>query len=224
MVKINKSIIIFSMISIFILMVLFNKLLFGNYKFIGPDALSPAAIAQGIESVEDATGEYPLWMPWIFSGLPSTHSFQNISKYYLPHNIIQIFENLGLARIWNYIFHFIFGGIGIFLLLKRLKSDTYSAIFGGIAFMLTPYLITMVVHGHGSQMMTSVYIPWMIWGVHLLKTNPNLRNLGIFSLIVGLQLQRAHVQIAYYTWMLVGLYLLILPVIVSRILCEGQAL
>ena len=81
----NKNkLIIFSLISLIILMFHFNKLLFGNYKFIGPDSLSPSAIAQGITLSESNTSEYPLWMPWVFSGLPSIHSFQNISHLYLP--------------------------------------------------------------------------------------------------------------------------------------------
>ena len=46
------------------------------------DALSPKAVRQGIESSMSETGEYPLWLPWMFSGLPSLHSFQNISQFY----------------------------------------------------------------------------------------------------------------------------------------------
>ena len=77
----QNKIIFFSLISLLVLMFLFNKLLFGDYKFIGPDALSPAAINQGIEFSKQETGEYPLWMPWVFSGLPSIHSMQNISQF-----------------------------------------------------------------------------------------------------------------------------------------------
>ena len=66
----------------------------------------------------------------------------------------------------------------------------------------------MIVHGHGSQMMTTAYIPWVFFVLHRLKSTPNLSNAGLLALILGLQLQRAHVQIAYYTWMMVGLYLL----------------
>jgi len=207
----NKLIFIFSSISLVILTFLFRKLLFGNYSFIGPDSLSPQAIKQGIELVTEKTGEYPLWLPWVFSGLPSIHSFQNISDFYLPHYLYIFFNKMfGIPFIWNYIFHFIFGGIGCVLLLKRLKVDDLSAIFGALAFILTPYLITMVVHGHGSQMMTSVYIPWVVWAIHRLKSNPEIKNVGILALIVGFQLQRAHVQIAYYTWMLAGLYVLLI--------------
>ena len=38
----------------------------------------------------------------------------------------------------------------------------------------------------------------------------NIGNLGILGLIVGLQLQRAHAQIADYTWMAGGLLILLL--------------
>jgi hypothetical protein len=67
----------------------------------------------------------------------------------------------------------------------------------------------MIVHGHGSQMMTTAFIPWVIWAVIRLKNTPNWSNMGMLALLMGLQLQRAHVQIAYYTWMLVGLYIAI---------------
>ena len=163
----NKLIFIFSSISLVILTFLFRKLLFGNYSFIGPDSLSPQAIKQGIELINEKTGEYPLWLPWVFSGLPSIHSFQNISDFYLPHYLYLFFNKMfGVPFIWNYIVHFIFGGIGCVLLLKRLRVDDLSAIFGGLAFILTPYLITMVVHGHGSQMMTVVWIPWVLWAIN----------------------------------------------------------
>jgi len=75
--------------------------------------------------------------------------------------------------------------------------------------MMMPYLVTMIVHGHGSQMMTTAFIPWVIWALLKLKDNLNKTNMSILALLMGLQLQRAHVQIAYYTWMLVGLYILL---------------
>ena len=65
--------------------ILFNKVLFDDYLFQSGDSLSPKAVRLGIENSTDEFGEYPLWMPWVFSGMPSVHSFQNISDYYIPH-------------------------------------------------------------------------------------------------------------------------------------------
>lgn len=189
---------------------LFYKPLTDEYVFGGVDSLSPGAINQGISLAEVEFGKYPLWLPWVFSGLPSVHSFQNISSYYFPNLISKLLNFLGLPSFWNYILHFIIAGMGVFVILKQLDVNRYSAFFGAISFSLMPYLITMVVHGHGSQMMTSAWIPWVIWGMLRLYNYTSLKNLGILALIIGLQLQRAHVQIAYYTWMAAGLFLIML--------------
>ena len=144
---------------------LFQKPLTGEYTFTGADSLSPSAVHQGINSAEKEYGKYPLWLPWIFSGLPSVHSFQNISDFYFPNSIIQIVKWLGFSGFWNYILHFILAGMGVFALLSQLGINRLSALFGGLSFALMPYLITMVVHGHGSQMMTTAWLPWVIWAI-----------------------------------------------------------
>ncbi len=206
--KIKKELIYVSLLLLLLIGFLFRQVLFEGYLFQGGDALSPKAVRQGIESSMSETGEYPLWLPWMFSGLPSIHSFQNISQFYFPHVIIKGLMSIGVDRFWDFILHFVFAGMGMFLFLKRLKLHPLSACFGAVSYMLMPYLITMIVHGHGSQMMTTAYIPWVLLVLHRLKSTPNLSNAGLLALILGLQLQRAHVQIAYYTWMMVGLYFL----------------
>ena len=187
--------------------ILFNKVLFEDYQFQGGDSLSPKAVRMGIENATHEFAEYPLWMPWLFSGMPSVHSFQNISEYYLPHLLMKGLMAFGLSQFWEFIFHFIFAALGMIVLLRYLKVEDSVAFFGGITYMMMPYLVTMIVHGHGSQMMTTAFIPWVMWAIIRLKGFPNWSNMGILALLMGLQLQRAHVQIAYYTWMLVGLYL-----------------
>ncbi len=190
--------------------ILFHKPLTGEFTFTGADSLSPSAVHQGIESAEKEFGTYPHWLPWVFSGLPSVHSFQNISDYYFPNAIINILKSIGFSGFWNYILHFILAGMGVFILLTQLGTNRLSALFGGLSFALMPYLITMVVHGHGSQMMTTAWLPWVIGAILRLYEKTNLVNLGILGLLVGLQLQRAHAQIAYYSWMAGGLLVLLL--------------
>ena len=189
---------------------LFHKPLTGEYTFTGGDSLSPSAVYQGIESATEEYGEYPLWLPWVFSGLPSVHSFQNISDFYFPNAIINTLKWMGFPGFWNYIIHFILAGMGVFVLLSQLGIHRLSALFGALSFTLMPYLITMVVHGHGSQMMTTTWLPWVIWAILRLYNKTDFTNLGILGLIVGLQLQRAHAQIAYYTWMAAGLLILMM--------------
>ena len=74
--------------------------------------------------------------------------------------------------------------------------------------MLNPYMITMIVFGHGSQMMTAAYIPWVLYGVNRLKDSISIESLALLAILIGFQLQRGHVQIAYYSCMLAGAYFL----------------
>jgi len=187
---------------------MFGKVLFLEYEFLPPDSYSAKAVEQGFYLAEESYGEYPLWLPWMFSGLPSVHSFQNISEYYYPYKIFRILRDFGILRFYEFVLHFIFAGLGMFILLKRLKCNFISSIFASISYITMPYLVANLVHGHGSLVMTASYIPWIFWALINLFEKRNILSLGILGILIGLQLQRAHVQIAYYTWMLVGLYAL----------------
>ena len=203
-----KEYIIASTCLLVICLLLFNKVLFSEHEFLGGDSYSAKAVEQGFSLAEERDGEFPLWLPWMFSGLPSVHSFQNISDYYYPYKIFKIFRDFGVLRFYEFIFHFVFAGLGMLLLLRNLKCNFLSSIFGAISYMTMPYLIANLIHGHGSLMMTAAYIPWVMWALLNLFKKKNLFSMGILGLLVGFQLQRAHVQIAYYTWMMVGLYVL----------------
>ena len=67
------------------------------------------------------------------------------------------------------------------------------------------HMVTMLVFGHGSQIMTAAYIPDCYVAIKLWN-DPKILNIGILSLLLGFQLQRSHVQIAYYTWLLIGAF------------------
>ncbi|MFB0516679.1 MAG: YfhO family protein [Candidatus Neomarinimicrobiota bacterium] len=192
-------------------LVLYYELFFGGYIFAGPDSLAPSATSAGIRAVERETGKIPLWMPWLFSGMPTIHSFTYISILYLPNAVLGLLSPI-LPAISSYLLHLIFAGFGCFLLLRRLGGSFYASLLGGTGFMLMPYLNTMLVHGHGSQMMTLVYLPWLIWGLMRLYDRTTLASAALLGLLVGMQLQRGHAQIAYYSLLMLGLFFLVMVV------------
>ena len=200
--------------------IIFYPVIFQGKIFSSPDSLNPKAASIILEKSQKETGEYPLWQPWIFSGMPTAESFTNTSNLYFPQ---YFFNLLQLPTIIIHLLHFLFAGLGVYILLRYLKISQYVAIIGSVGFMLMPYLVTMEVFGHGSQAMTAAYIPWIFWAALRLFNNHRIQDIGLLALLFGLQLQRAHVQIAYYTWMLIGallLFKLILDILVnSPIFC-----
>ena len=188
---------------------LFNPVIFGGKTFGSPDSLSPKAVGMALNEVAEEIGEFPQWQPWVFSGMPSAEAFTHISKLYFPEHLFKLFF---LPGMMIQMLHLIFAGIGCILLLRHLKCSPFAAALGAVGFMVTPYMTTMVVHGHGSQMMTAAYIPWIFWLTVRLWEKPNLWDTGWLAILMGFQLQRAHAQIAYYTWLLVGAYSLMVLV------------
>ena len=180
----------------------------GSLVFVGGDTLSPISFRTGINTAIQEYNNYPLWFPWIYSGMPSVHSFLNISNNYFPHYLFLLLNNLGVPWVWNFILHLIFGAIGMYSLLRFLNCSKYSSFFSCALFMTLPYMVAMTSFGHGSQVMTASYIPWIILFLFKISKNNNLFNFSIFSLLIGFQLQRGHIQIVYYTWMMIGLFVL----------------
>ncbi len=191
---------------------LYHKPLSGRYIFAGPDSLAPSALGAGLRSLEQETGEIPLWQPWIFSGSPSLHAFIGISRLYLPSAVGRVLAAVGLPIFWMFLLHMLFAGFGCYLLVRRLGGSFAAGLLSGTGFMLMPYFNTMLVHGHGSQMMTLAYLPWLIWGVLRLHDRRSLASAALLALLCGLQLQRGHAQIAYYNLLMVGLVFLVLAV------------
>ena len=190
---------------IILILILFYPLIFNGKVFGSPDSLSPRGANIILQQMKETDSQFPLWQPWIFSGMPTADAFTFVSLLYFPNYILNLFF---LSSNLTQLLHLLFAGIGSYLLLRFIGLSCLSAFLGGSAFMITPFMITMIVFGHGSQMMTTAYIPWVMMFTIKLFRNPNLVNIGILSILMGFQLQRAHVQIAYYTWMLVGAYVL----------------
>ncbi|NTU58520.1 MAG: hypothetical protein HGB00_06325 [Chlorobiaceae bacterium] len=193
-------------------------LLFGRIFFLesapgSPDSVTPMALSRALDALQAKTGLYPLWQPWTFSGMPTVAAFSYLSGLYLPNLILGF---LHLDGMIVQLLHLLFAGIGGFVLAKRLGLGSVPAFLTGSAFMFSPFMTAMLVYGHGSQLMTAAYMPWVLWAALRLCDKGGLADAGMLALLLGLQLQRAHVQIAYYTWMLV------VPLIIVKLLFDSR--
>ncbi len=186
-------------------MLFFYPVIFYNNMFGSGDTLNPYSVNHILDIYKSKIGHWPLWQPWIFSGMPTMEAFTYINELYFPTKLM---IGLGISDLNIQLIHLVFSGVGMYLLLEQFKMDRLISFGVGLLWILNPYLITMIVFGHGSQMMTAAYIPWLLYGVNRLKNSISIESLALLSLLIGLQLQRGHVQIAYYSCMLVGAYFL----------------
>lgn len=192
---------------ILLALLLFYPLVFQSNILVAPDSLIPHASTIALDKLQAQTGSYPLWQPWLFSGMPTVEAFSYLSGLYLPNVVFNLFHTDGVVL---QLIHLAFAGLGVFLFLRQYGLTTLAAPFGGALFMLNPYMSAMLVHGHGSQLMTAAYMPWMLWAIVRLIQRGGVADAGVLALIAGFQLQRSHVQIAYYSWLLTLLLAVVL--------------
>ena len=188
-------------------LLLFWPLVFQPNTLLAPDSLIPHASTLALDKLQAETGIYPLWQPWLFSGMPTVEAFSYLSGLYYPNVVFNLFHTDSIVL---QLLHLAFAGLGVFLFLRQYGLATLAASLGGAIFMLNPYMSAMLVHGHGSQLMTVAYMPWMLWATLRLMQRGGLADAGVLALIAGFQLQRSHVQIAYYSWMLLLLLVIVL--------------
>ncbi len=195
-----------------ITLVLFRGIVFDDGAFAtGGDTANAVTIAKVGNDLKESEGVDILWMPQFFSGMPT---FGNV--HYLPHDVsyaqkvvVTVLDLLYLNRKWSWFaVYYLFCGVFTFLLLRVWKLSRAAALLGAITFMLSPYGIGLAADGHGSKLMALSYLPVTFLLTHVLFEKRNLLSFGLLSVAIGTLLLTNHVQIVYYVFMVLGLYLL----------------
>ena len=87
----NKKLIIPLGMIIFIIL-LFYPIIFEGKTFGSPDSLNPLGASIILEQMKKLENQFPLWQPWIFSGMPTADAFTYISSLYFPNYILNLFS------------------------------------------------------------------------------------------------------------------------------------
>ncbi|GIK36767.1 MAG: hypothetical protein BroJett011_06000 [Chloroflexota bacterium] len=109
----------------------------------------------------------PYWTPLILSGMPLAAN-QLAMLAYPP---AWFFLFLPLEPVFNglFVFHFLWGGLGIYLLLReRFKLSPTAALLGGLTFALNGKWLAHAAGGHVSLVGAIAWMPWAVVGVHML--------------------------------------------------------
>jgi hypothetical protein len=191
---------------VFLVAAFFHPVLLGGKVFSSPDAQAPQGFAVYAEGERARTGEYPLWNPFIFCGMPSYSALAYNPEVYFPDWIFKLLGGLAPPMLWL-ISYYMLGAVALFALLRDRGALAGPAALGALVFALTPNLIAVGGHGHGSQLVNSGLIPVVLLALHRFLARGSIIWLALLALSLGCQLLRGHVQIAFYTWIAVAIYL-----------------
>lgn len=189
-----------------VLVVLMPELFFQDRIFLVPDTKAPMSFASvGRKALDE--GVYPLWNPYLFSGMPSFSSMAYNPFVYPVSWITHIMHKyLFFPQMTWLLLHYFMAGIGVMLLLRSFGLSFLLSLFGGMLFIMLPNYLAMGANGHGSQACSVAYMPFALLLARRIFTGGRRSvTIGLLAITLGLQMLRGHVQISYYTYLLLGL-------------------
>ncbi|HEX7879605.1 MAG TPA: hypothetical protein VF720_09365, partial [Candidatus Eisenbacteria bacterium] len=188
------------------LLVFFAPMVFSGKVFLPPDNIASLSHQPYLAEVK-AQGEYPLWTPYLFSGMPSLGSLIAAPG---TNPFSTVLAPLGPALkpvAWYFLI-----GLFTFLLARRRVESRFAALFAAVAFVYCAHVIGWVMAGHNSKLATTVFFPAILLLVDRLVARPSPLNWALMALAIGLSIVTSHMQITYYALMSAGLLLLFLSV------------
>ena len=188
----------------------FHELVFSGKTFVSPDTTAPVGFVRMGEQSLYRDHVYPLWNPYVFLGMPSFASGAYNPLIYPPDWPLALVNQVVPLpdMTWMLLYYFL-GGLFLFLLARELGARPEGALLAAAAFVFAPNLVAVGSHGHGSQLVDSAYLPLMLWLAVRWLRRGGLHHLAWLALAGGFQLLRAHVQICFYTWIAIGLYVVV---------------
>ncbi len=167
------------------------------------DVVQFQGMSKELVDYRNETGQEALWTNSAFGGMPayliSTKYKSNIFRFFHNYFIFILFNWRPVCFIFLYLF-------GFYIALLAFGIDKWLCIVGAIAYGFSSYLFTIIPAGHVSKVFALGYMPPIIAGVYLAFRGKYILGSALMGLFLSLQILVVHLQITYYTFLIVIIY------------------
>src|SRR5215210_3949944 len=155
-----------------------------------------------------ATGQFPLWNPYLFGGMPYIAAMHGDIFY--PTFLLRMVMPTDVAMTWGFIIHVFLAGLFTFGFLRAVGYGFYGSLVGGIAYMMSGQIASYVSPGHDGKLFVSALFPLALWMLYRGMRLGRASSWGALALIVGLAVLSPHPQLLQYMLLASGAYALFL--------------
>ncbi|WP_163381705.1 YfhO family protein [Cyclobacterium sp. SYSU L10401] len=184
-----------------IVIIYFSPIVFEGKMIFQSDILQWEGSAKELLEHRARTGEEALWTNSMFGGMPA-YLIHLDPKGDITNTLIKILT-IGLPHPVSGLF---FGMVSMYLLLMVFKVRPVIAALASWAFAFNTFNFLSLEAGHNAKIWAVSIVPLILAGVHLAFSSKKLLGLSLTALAVLLQLKFNHLQITYYTLILVLIY------------------
>jgi len=221
------------LISFVLLLVFYFPLMVGGKAMVAPDAMSSGSLTPFVQQAQQR-GITPLWIPYLFSGMPSFGSMLSASGINPVDDAVRTVCNVMQAPAFTFIFlnYLLFAGL-LYVLLRDGKVAPAVSLLCAVVIMFMPQFVAFTAYGHNTKFLALILIPAILWLVRRMLEEKSLLYFSLAALAIGFQMVRAHIQVTYYTFLALFIYLiyheiadfrekkLIKPALISTLLLAG---
>src|SRR5689334_13351108 len=100
---------------------------------------------------------FPLWNPYLFGGMPYVAAMHGDIFY--PTFLLRMILPTDVAMTWGFIIHVFLAGFFTFVFLRATGFGFYGSLFGGIAYMMSGQVASLVSPGHDGKLFVSALFP-----------------------------------------------------------------
>lgn len=193
-----------------LVVLLFRDIVFNNMIFSeAGDNAAHEAWSRAMQHIGETDKTEPLWIPYIFSGMPVAGAMlfpRGVN--FLQDQIVGILSRvlfLGAQLHWM-IMPYLLMGVSMFFFARMMKFSHMASLIAAITMMLNPYGVGLPETGHGSKLIVLGYIPLLFLLTYNLFQKRNILSLGFLAAVVGTMLLNRHPQMAFYGLLIIGCY------------------
>ncbi len=174
------------------------------------------------------TGVYPLWLPYVFGGMPGFSSFLlNADRVWdiTAMAFFKVTEFVGLffandsARVVSYYFLF---AIGMYFLAKLKLNNRFIAFFVAFAATFSTSIIVWAMIGHNTKPIAFGMLPLIFIFLEKLRKKFSLTNFALLIIVVHILFISNHVQMIFYVLLALGIYIAF--EFISRLITKRNAM
>jgi hypothetical protein len=190
-----------------ITIILFREFFFAGGLLLGRDTYALSYTARNLytEFVQQ-TGQFPLWNPYLFGGIPFVEGMHGDVFY--PLSLALFFLDTRTMWGWKMVIHIFLAGVFTYLWLRGLGLRRAPAFFGGLLYMMGPDLVSLLYPGGDGKLFVSALAPLMFWLTDRAARRGRISDFAFFSLGLALVMFTSHMQLAYFMVWGVSLYFL----------------
>lgn len=158
--------------------------------------------------------EWPLWNPYLFSGMSFVGDPQPALFY--PPTWLALLLPATTALNLILILHVWWSGVGAFGWLRSelgiddTRLSWWGAFAGAAVFAFSGYTFARVQAGHVGVLTTGAWLPWGLWALRALNKSPSWRGAALGAIVVGMAALAGHTATFIYVGLLLAAYTLYL--------------